>query len=110
MHWQATESTSPLPCRKAATQQAKAADATVLISCPVRPLTRPATALLARLLPSRPEDGPEKAARAAEANSAALRRHFAELTAAFLAPFSSLFQLVGLITPRTRFGAYIVRN
>jgi hypothetical protein len=65
-----------------------------LLPCP-RPLTRPATALLARLLPARPEDGPEKARRAADANSAALRRHFTELTGAFLEPFSSLFQLVG---------------
>lgn len=59
-----------------------------------RPLTRPATALLARLLTCRPEDGPEKTQRAAAANSAALRRHFAELTTAFLAPFDALFQPV----------------
>jgi hypothetical protein len=61
-----------------------------------RPLTRADTALLARLLPTRPEDGPEKARRAADANSAALRRHFAQLTAAFLQPFIALFQLVDI--------------
>ena len=61
-----------------------------------RPLTRPATALLGRLVPLRADDPPEKAARAATANSAALRRHFAVLTTAFLEPFSDLLQPVCL--------------
>lgn len=45
-------------------------------------------ALLARLLPINTEDSPEKRVRSAAANSAALRRHFGELTTAFLLPFA----------------------
>ena len=52
-----------------------------------RPLTRPDHAFLARLLPVREDDPSEKKARVAAANSTALRRHFGELSTAFLLPF-----------------------
>ncbi len=52
-----------------------------------RPLTRPDHAFLARLLPVRDDDPSEKKARVAAANSTALRRHFGELSTAFLLPF-----------------------
>ncbi|KAK9831905.1 hypothetical protein WJX81_007718 [Elliptochloris bilobata] len=51
-----------------------------------KPLTRPDRALLERMVPSTERDSSAKAA--AAANTAALRRHFAALTAALLAPFA----------------------
>ena len=53
-----------------------------------RPLIRADHTLLARLLPIQAEDAPEKRARSAAANSAALRRHFGDLTTVFLLPFA----------------------
>lgn len=65
-----------------------------------RSLTRPATALLGRLLATAEGDPPEKAARTAAANSDALRQHFAELTLAFAQPFTELLQPVRPAPPR----------
>lgn len=65
------------------------------MACDVhRSLTRPANALLGRLLPTTEGDSPEKTARAAAANSNALRAHFAELTLAFVQPFTALLHPV----------------
>ena len=47
--------------------------------------------LLARLLRLGPGDPPARRARAAAANSAALRQHFSELTGTFLTPFAAFW-------------------
>lgn len=52
-----------------------------------RPLSSPDQALLGRLREAPPGSDSVRAARVAATNSAALRRHFEELTAALLAPF-----------------------
>ncbi len=59
----------------------------LVADCARRPLTRPDHGFLARLLPVKEDDPPEKKARVAAANSTALRRHFGDLSTAFLAPF-----------------------
>lgn len=51
-----------------------------------KPLTRPDTALLDRLVQPAANEAPAKAARICAANSAALRQHFTALTSAFLDP------------------------
>ena len=51
--------------------------------------------LPARLLRLNKSEPPARRARAAAANSAALRQHFSDLTSAFLAPFTAFWRPVG---------------
>ncbi|CAK0733784.1 hypothetical protein CVIRNUC_000332 [Coccomyxa viridis] len=60
-----------------------------------KPLTRPDRGLLDRLLRLGASDPPARRARAAAANSAALRQHFGDLTGAFLTPFTAFWRPVG---------------
>ncbi|GIL57407.1 hypothetical protein Vafri_12586 [Volvox africanus] len=57
-----------------------------------KPLCRPDQALLQKLMLPKPGDVKSKVARIAFVNSDLIRRHFAELTTAFLAPFSRYFE------------------
>ncbi|KXZ45966.1 hypothetical protein GPECTOR_49g550 [Gonium pectorale] len=57
-----------------------------------KPLCRPDQALLGKLLVPKPGDVKSKVARIAFVNSDTIRRHFAELTAAFLSPFGRYFE------------------
>ncbi|KAG2489782.1 hypothetical protein HYH03_011732 [Edaphochlamys debaryana] len=57
-----------------------------------KPLCRPDQGLLAKLLAPKAGDVKSKVARIAFANSDHLRRHFQELTAAFLSPFGRYFE------------------
>ncbi|GFR44311.1 hypothetical protein Agub_g5434, partial [Astrephomene gubernaculifera] len=60
-----------------------------------KPLCRPDQALLQRLLQPKPGDVKSKVARIALVNSDAIRRHFSELTTAFLSPFNRYFEAEG---------------
>ncbi|GIL89700.1 hypothetical protein Vretimale_16639 [Volvox reticuliferus] len=57
-----------------------------------KPLCRPDQALLQKLILPKPGDVKSRVARIAFVNSDVIRRHFAELTTAFLAPFLRYFE------------------